>query len=321
MENRQIKIKRIIETAMMIALMVILSVINVYLPIGQVILPIPVTVIYIRNGFKYSLSSIILTGIITSMIFNPITGLVSILASVIGLILGYCIKNNIKMSKTLVFLGIGFIIIFTASFLLAAFLINGKDLFTMVDEIFKPLRDSLDTYKAVMPNEETAVLINQYKEVLKTENVLKMLPGVLISSSFILGYIDYIVTVYILKKLRYKNIKEAKSFSYIHINIKVGTIIGICLLLGSVLERFNISLGEYIFIGSLSILQFIFIINGIACFVYYAKNKFKMSKGIMIFILIITLFSPISMIYIFTGLIDMVFDFRKLDSFRSYKKR
>ncbi|MCS4454021.1 DUF2232 domain-containing protein [Clostridium botulinum] len=60
------------------------------------------------------------------------------------------------------------------------------------------------------------------------------------------------------------------------------------------------------------------LIDGISTFIYYMRNKFKISKGILIFIFLITL-GPLYIIYFYLGLADIMLDFRKLDPFRQYK--
>lgn len=69
---------------------------------------------------------------------------------------------------------------------------------------------------------------------------------------------------------------------------------------------------------SSNLLFIILLIDGLSVFVYYMKNKFNISKGILIFIFLMTILGPLSVIYFYLGLIDAMLDFRKLDSLRQY---
>ncbi|MCS4523325.1 YybS family protein [Clostridium botulinum] len=75
--------------------------------------------------------------------------------------------------------------------------------------------------------------------------MLKMLPVALIINAFLAAFLNYAVTKKILMKLGYKNVKSLPSISKIYINVRLVTIVAIGLLIGAVLKRKAIGLGDY----------------------------------------------------------------------------
>lgn len=171
--------------------------------------------------------------------------------------------------------------------------------------------------KAGVP-EDKLQQIDQVFGSLNLDSMLKMLPVALIISAFLSAFLNYAVTKKVLMKLGYKNVKSLPSISKIYVNVRLVTIVAIGLLIGAVLKRKTIGLGDYFFITASYLLIILLLIDGISTFIYYMRNKFKISKGILIFIFLITL-GPLYIIYFYLGLADIMLDFRKLDPFRQYK--
>ena len=74
----------------------------------MLILPIPVAILYIRHNSKITITSIFLSIILTALVYNPIMAIYSAITySVVGILLGYCVKKNKNSSITLLFLAIG----------------------------------------------------------------------------------------------------------------------------------------------------------------------------------------------------------------------
>ena len=107
MENRNQNTKAIVEAGMVSALVVLITLISMYLGfsgyIGVCILPIPITVIYIRQNFKISLLTVLVCTILVGLFFNPIEAVLNtFLLGLIGIILGYCLKKKFSSMKTYV---------------------------------------------------------------------------------------------------------------------------------------------------------------------------------------------------------------------------
>lgn len=324
MHSRAYNTRSMIEAGLITALIVVIMMINVYLPIfsifGMFILPIPVTVLYIRNNYKVTLGAVVISGILIAMLYSPIPALTSsILFGVTGITFGYCIKNDKKVSTTILLLAMASVVVTILNSFIYIKLIDTRGIIGNITDSIKIIQDSFnmskDIYTKMGVSKEQLAVIEKNFQLPTIDVILKTMPAVLIVMSFISAYINYIITSLIVKKLRF-NMKPMISFSEIYINTRIGSLVGIMLLIGLLLGRSQIPIAQYIIISAEYLLQFIFVVDGIAVAIYYLKNKINMSKRTRFIILLFTVFSPISIVYLYLGLADMVVDFRKLDPYR-----
>ncbi|NFA61785.1 YybS family protein [Clostridium sporogenes] len=327
MYNRQNKTSSLVEAGLIVSLMVVLIMFSLYLPVIGIfttfLLPIPIAVLYLRQDYKITLLSILVTGIITTMIKDPITAVIIIISfGTIGFLLGYCIKSKKSIFITIVIIALGFLISNIIVFLIQILFVNKIGIMNFINKNISMMKDTMESAKdfysqAGVPKEQLQQM-EQRLNLLQPDLILKMLPGSLIIISFVLAFLNYAITRAVLIKLGYKNVKPLPHISKIYINVRIVTIVAIGLLIGVILKRNNLVLGDYFFMTSSNLLFTMLLIDGLSVFIYYMKNKFKIPKGILIFILFMTVLGPLNIIYFYLGLMDVMLDLRKLDSFRRY---
>lgn len=327
MENRAYNTKAIIEAGLITALIVVIMLINVYVPIfsllGTFILPIPITLLYIRHNYKVTLGALIISAILIAMLYDPLSSLTSsILFGITGMTLGYCIKHDKNVNFTIVVLAIALSIGTVIDMSIYVTLIDKRGVVAFINDNIKTIKDSVNMAKNIYGkagvSSEQFAPIEKMFGVLNENFVLKLIPAAIIITSFISAYLNYVITKAIFKKLRY-NIKEVTPFSELYINNRIGSLVILVMIIGLLLSRNKISIGEYFFISAQFILQFILIIDGLSLADYYLKNKFNILRNLRVIILIFTAFSQLSVIYVFVALADMILDFRKLDPYRRPK--
>ncbi|ACQ54980.1 YybS family protein [Clostridium botulinum] len=326
MYNRRNNTNSLVEAGLIVALMIVLIMLNLYFPVftvfGSFILPIPIAVLYLRQDYKTTLWAILVTGVITTLINNPITALTTTISfGIMGFLLGYCIKKEKSIFITIIILATGFLLSNIMIFLIYFSFIDKRGIIGYINENINIIKESMELTKefyskAGVPKDKLQQ-IDQVFGSLNLDSMLKMLPVALIMNAFLAAFLNYAVTKKVLMKLGYKNVKSLPSISKIYINVRLVTIVAIGLLIGAVLKRKTIGLGDYFFITSSYLLIILLLIDGISTFIYYMRNKFKISKGVLIFIFLITL-GPLYIIYFYLGLMDIMLDFRKLDPFRQY---
>lgn len=324
MQNRIYNTRAVIEAGLISALIVIIMLLNVYVPIfstlGTFILPVPITILYIRHNYKVTLGAVVVSAILIAMFYNPLSALTaSILFGATGITLGYCIKHDKEVSTTILFLAVASGIAVSINFIIYANLIDKTGIVGLINTNLKVMHESIEMSKELygkmgVTNEQFAPIEKSF-EVFTTNFILRLIPAMLLMVSFTSAYLNYIITKSILKKLRY-SMKEVKPFNELYINTRIGTLIVLFLIVGLILNKSKISAGEYITNSSLVILQLTVLLDGLALAAYYLKNKFNMSKAVTVLILIFTATSQFSMIYLYAGFADMLFDFRKLDPYR-----
>lgn len=328
MQGKTYNVKALTEASIITAFTVVITLINIYIPILSIVIsfivPIPITILYIRQNYKVTLISIAASGIFIAILYNPISALSSILLiGLTGMTLGYCIKNKKEFGNTIVFVAISFALGMIFYLFVYIMFINKGGIYGFINEIVTGLRQSMelskDMYEKSKMSSSQVAAMEEIFRIFTPEYIMKLIPAVIIIMSFISSYLNCIVTLSVLKKLRYE-VKEIKPISQWYINTRIGTLVGVILVIGMLLHRKNIVIGEYLANSSGTILQFILLLDGITLITYYLIDKYKISKKIVALIIIFTAMSRLSLFYTIIGFIDMIFDFRKLDPYRKLKK-
>jgi len=335
MKNSDYSTKAMVEASLISVIISVIMIVTGYLPIvsfiGTLVLPIPVAILYIRHNKKITITAIVLSIILTSLVYNPIMAIYSAITySIVGIALGYCVKKNKKSSITLLLLAAASAIsnVLTIAF---SMLFIEKDNFTNFIsknlEFFKnSMQVSLDGAKklyiqAGMTPDQIKLLDDNFQQIKKIDVmvILALIPAVILVSSFISAYFNYIVSRAILAKLNYK-MDASLPFSRVYVNNIIGAILIGIVCIGIILSSKHIPGGTFIQRSSQYLLQIVFMINGLAASTYYLRVKRKLTKPLAVVILALTALSPLSTIYFSIGIMEMAFDFRKLDPYRIKRK-
>jgi len=335
MDKKNYSTRAIVEAALISVIISVIMIITGYLPIvsfiGTILLPIPVAILYIRHNSKITITAIFLSIILTSLVYNPIMAIYSaITCSIVGIALGYCVKKNKKSSITLLFLAIGCAIsnILTVAFSMqfiekVGFMNFVTDKVQFMKQAMKISLDQLKaTYMQAGITPKQLKLLDDYYEMLKKVDVMLILvviPAAIFLYSFISAYLNYIVSRAILSKLNYK-MEEVLPFSRVYVSNIVGAVLIGIVSIGIIMAAKKITGGVYLQNSSQILLQFVFIINGLAASTYFLRVKRNLSKPLVVVILGLTALSPLGNIYFSIGLMEMALDFRKLDPYRIKRK-
>jgi len=335
MKNKNYSTKAIVEASLISIIISMIMIVTGYLPfvsfIGTLILPIPVAILYIRHDKKVTVTAIFLSIILTSLVFNPIRAIyAAITCSIIGIVLGYCVKKQKRSSITLLYLTIGCAmanilkIVFSLSFIAK---VNFVDFISKNLELAKQsMKSSVDGAKTLylkngITPDQLKILDKNYEMINKMDVAvfLALIPAGIFIFSLVSAYLNYIVASAILKKLNYK-MAEVLPFSRVYLSNIVGAVLIGIVCIGIILASKKIVGGEYLQNSSQVLVQSVFIINGLAASTYFLRVKKNLSKPIVVLILGLTTLSPLGSIYFSIGLMEMAFDFRKLDPYRIKRK-
>lgn len=149
--------------------------------------------------------------------------------------------------------------------------------------------------------------------------ILVVIPVSIFIFSFITAYMNYIVSRAILNKLNYK-MREVLPFSRVYVSNIIGAILIGIVCIGIILSSKKITGGDYILNASTILTQYVIIINGLAATTYFLRVKRKLSKPIVVIFIGLTTLSSLGNIYFSIGLMEMAFDFRRLDPYRIKRK-
>jgi uncharacterized protein YybS (DUF2232 family) len=335
MKNKDYSTKAIVEASLMAVIISVIMIIIGYLPfvafIGTLLLPIPVAILYIRHNSKITITAIFLSIILASLVYNPIIAIRSaITCSIVGIALGYCVKKNKNPSITLLFLAIGSAISNTLTLAFSLLFIEKTGFMNFVtnkvDFLKASMTDSFNQLKTIYMQAgitpKQLKILNENFDMIKKMDVMLILvviPASIFIFSFISAYMNYIVSRAILNKLNYK-MREVLPFSRVYVSNIVGAILIGIVCIGIILSSKKITGGDYILNASTILTQYVFIINGLAATTYFLRVKRKLSKPIVVIFIGLTTLSSLGNIYFSIGLMEMAFDFRRLDPYRIKRK-
>jgi uncharacterized protein YybS (DUF2232 family) len=328
MQSRDFNTKAVVEAGLLSAIIVVLMLITAYIPflsILNVLLPVPVTILYLRHNYKVAISAIVVSGIIVSTLYSPILALgIIVTYSLTGMTLGYCIKRDMKLSHIIMLLVLSGAVAYILNMLLFVFLIqpNGfQGIAVTINKAIEGLNSTIDQAKEIakatgMSAKQVATLDQVPK--LTVANIMLMLPGTFVVASIIVACINYSIVKAILKKLRYK-VRDFKPFSQFYIKNKIAAVGIILFCIALLLQSRNMAIGVYTTSFLTIILRTAFLVNGLALVTFYLRGKFKLRKGVVILILAFATLQ-FENIFFMWGLIDVIMDFRRLDAERLFKR-
>ncbi len=283
--------EKIIDIMKAVFVVILLTILNVYLPLFSlfilIVWPIPIVLTTIKHGVKSAAIVIMIAALINGLFFSPLMGLMAVIGfGFIGFVLGSSINEEFSPLKILIFtvlaVFISQIIILTISTQFLAYDIN-----QMLDESVQMLMKT--------PQVDDLVL-SQLKNLIKT-----VLPAILFISSALIGIMNYYITMWYLNNLgvNKKVYRPIKLWSFPKLLVTLGILITLIFSQNTFLLNINV------------ILFFFAFFQGFSVGLYFVNTKGNLLLKIL-YIFLIFIIPLLPFVLILIGLLDMWFDFRKL---------
>lgn len=304
MGKKNLSTNMIAEVGMISSINVIVTLMVIYLGLGPFIaisiIPIPITIIYLRQNGKAGFISILVNTCLVSLLSNPIDGFGNALIfGFIGLVVGFCLKKDKNINKTLCISGLLISIAVFIYFTMYLYIATNTGIESVVKEMVKEIN---------MINNS----LGNNDNIINEKTILKMIPAGVLITGYIFACLNFKLTTSVLKRLKYK-INDSLSFSKFYIPNIIISITMIIFLFGVVLSEKNIVIGDYISYSSKIILVTIFLFQGISVISYYFRKKYNISKFLLMVIIILALLLHINIFFIIIGLVDVFINFRKIE--------
>lgn len=280
---------------------------GIYIPILSLLiflLPVPLMVLAARQGARYAFFSLIIVSLLIGTLLGIIYSIpILVIFGPMTLVMSYFIRRK---HESFVAIGLGAAATALSVFLLMQ-LVSMAGGFNIVDEISEIIRETLELNSQLFKNTNLGVV--------NTEEILNyfllMIPGLIIVQSIVGAFINYYLTISILRRLRF-NDYPLPGFSELRLpgNAALGfLVIFILTYMTKYIKGINyhamvVNIG-YIFVT-------IFLLQGMAVVNYFLKkvNANKAVRGILLFLIIIIF--PLLVLTLTIGLIDSLFDIRKI---------
>lgn len=307
------KIKRsIIENVLVISIMVLYIVYGInYVPILILFTPLPFIVVGVRNGISNNVISMAITSLIVGVLIGAPSAISLLLIfAPLSFALNYCIKKRKSIVET--------ILITTTAFFLSTLVVislgskaSDLDFIKLSEQTFTQiLTIQTDMFR------ETGMTNH---ELLQTENLLESaykyiiitIPSLLAVFALCVSYINHLFVSIILRRMGYGVVNSPK-FSRFKLPSNIIPGIGIMFLSAFIIKRLEIPYHDALLLNITFLVGFIFFTQGLAVLDFLLiKSKVKLIFRVIIITLNIV-FMPMSGIVFFIGVLDAIFDMRKI---------
>ena len=307
--------KPVVEGGLLVAIEIVLGLAATYLPIIGVVIDffcaVPIVVLTVRQGSGKGLMALIVSFALLSMFIGPLLAArIALSFGICGLILGYCIEKNFGAVKSfLATLVTAFIAqIFSIAVLTFVMEINVMD--TELQVVKESFAESFAMYEEIGVDKKS---IDEAKAQVEPAITLLsfLMPTLLILMALVNTVASYKTSQWIFPKLRLKFLDPMPPFNQwkfpvIFLYITAFSIIG--MYWGDTRNwnlLFTISLNSMFFSMSAGLIQGFSLLS-------YLADKHNVSKFFRrLFFVVVILNLILIQIVAFTGLFDMLFDYRK----------
>lgn len=315
--NRNTNTKALVESGLMTALTVVLMLAAYYLPLlgyaAMFVWPLPIAMVYVRHGKKYSLMALVASGLVAGLILGDFIPAASMVLSfgIASIVLGYCVVHKKPAYYTIVLMGVSiFIGVLVMLKVYTAFL--NQDLIAMTVDTFNQSIEAVKEMYASMNIPEEAV--NQALGAIDTSRLVMIMPIALAGSSLIMAFICYLIAGKLFKRFSIQ-LEPVKPFSEWYLPRGLVFTVTIIVLIAYIANYLKWNRGESYFTNAYLVFIYMFLLNGLCSLDYFLKSK-GLPKVPRIIICVLVTFSGMSTILIFIGLIENALNLRKLDKSR-----
>jgi len=304
-----------VEGGLLAAIAIIFALTSAYLPIVgpfvNLLWPVPIILLGVRHGYKWSIMATAVSGLIIAMLIHPLQAVGVVVGfGLIGIVVGYAFRMEFSPAKTM-FWGTIASILSKAALLGIGMAVTGINPFVMQGDLMaKAMEQGIEVYRNLGIAEEQ---LNQMKESMQSvfEIVKVILPAGFIMASLFDTFLNFLIAKAVLKKLGHNiaGFPPFKNWSLPDYLVYFFALALVMIYWGNSREiTLLYQLGMNLQVLSSTLL----LIQGLALF-YYIVDKYNLSrmvKGIILFLILTNGF--LSQILIFAGAVDTILDYRRL---------
>lgn len=305
------KNKGLLQTILLIIILSLTAFLGLQMPLVGIAYPIILTFIGLKNGINKNIITFITSFIILGVITMNISALIIPLQyGILSIATVYMVNKKYNSSKVILYSAILVFSMVLIHMGLRWYFTGINTLTELENNLTTITKQQIEIIKTEDINESQK---SQMANILKTtvDFISSVIPSLLIISSTIIAYINYYISTRLANKSGRADI-EVPKFSNLSFPRNTITGLGTILLISYILKyvgNFNyIQLIDNLFI----LIYVVFLIQGLS-FVIFLINKMKFGKFLKaLFITLIVLSSFFNIILFSLGIIDIIFNFRKI---------
>lgn len=308
------KLRPMIEGGILSAVAIVFAFISAYVPVlgafVNLIWPVPIILLGVRHGYKWSILATVVSGIIIGLLMHPLQAVSVVVGfSLIGIVLGYAIRAGFSPVKTLVWGS-------AASLLSKAMVIGMGSVILGVNPISigtegldQTIEQALSMYRSIgIPETELAAIGDYLRTTLEVMKII--LPAGFVLASLTDTYLNFWVAKVILKKLGVE-VAAFPPFKHWSFSLTVLYLFGISMGLLYLGNSQQIELVKNIGMNLNALTTILLVVQGVALFYFFA-DKYNLSRLLRGIILVLLFTGPFLQLLVFAGAFDIAVDYRRL---------
>jgi uncharacterized protein YybS (DUF2232 family) len=308
-------IRPMVEGGILASIAILFALISAYMPfIGpfvNLIWPVPIILLGVRHGYKWSIMATFVAGVIIAMLLHPLQAVGVVVGfGLIGIVLGYSIRSQFHPVKTLLWGSVASLLSKVAVLLITAVVLGVNPLNMQTEALSQAFDQAVQMYRSLgMKEEDLTTIAANMQTMLQFMKII--VPAGFILAAIADTYLNFLVAKIVLKKLGqpiqsfppFKDWSMPGYIVYIYLLALVGMYWGNS---RQITELYHIAVNFQVITSTLLFVQ------GLALF-YFLADKYKLSRlarGIILFLIFTNgLFTQILVV---AGVFDMAFDYRQL---------
>ena len=312
---RQTRVRSMVEGGLLAAIAIIFAVISVYLPVigpfVNLLWPVPIILLGVRHGYKWSIMATVVAGIIIAMLVHPLQAVSVVVGfGLIGIVLGYAFRMEFSPTKTLLWGSVASLLS-KAMLLGIGAVVTGINPFNMQGEVMaSAVQQAVEVYRNFgMPEEQLAQMADSMKTMIELIKII--LPAGFIMASVVDTCFNFLIAKAVLRKLGHK-IPDLPPFKQWNIPDYVVYFFALALVMIYWGKSRELSMLYTIGMNLQVVTSMLLLVQGLALF-YFIVDKYNLSrtvKGIILFLILTN--GLFSQMLIFAGAVDTVMDYRHL---------
>lgn len=312
---KQTRLRPMVEGGILSGIAILFALISAYLPlIGpfvNLMWPVPIILLGVRHGYKWSIMATVVSGIMIAMLMHPLHSLSVVVGfGLIGIVLGYAFRMNFSASKTMLWGTVASLISKAALLTISALVLGVNPLNMQSDVMVNAVKQAVDVYRDFgMGEQELAKMAESMQTMLDLMKVI--LPAGFIMASVLDTWLNFLIAKTVLRKLGH-NVPNFPPFKEWSLPYHIVYFFALSLVMIYWGNSREISLLTQVGMNMQVITSTLILVQGLALFNYFADkyNLSRMVKGLILFLILTNGF--FAQILIVAGAIDMVIDYRRL---------
>ena len=311
--QHQTQIKPMVEAGILASIAIMFAFMSAYLPvIGtfiHLIWPVPIILLGVRHGVKWSFLATVVAGILIAILLHPLHAVSVVIGfGLTGIILGHGIREQFSPSKTLLW-GSAASLVSSVAVIVIGIVVLGTNPFNMQqDAMAKALEQAIGFYRQMGMSEEElkqmTVTMNSVLDILKI-----VLPAGFALAAVVTAYLNLSIAKRVLKKMGYyvEPFPPFKDWQMPKLSLYAFIVAVLAMYWGHSRElTWLYNLGV-----NLQMVAIIFlVVQGMALF-YYLADKYKLSRLIRWLILFLVFTNGVMLqVVLFAGVFDMALKYR-----------